>query len=81
MRDIVAQLCTELGHSFTESVIAVDERPGQDAAYVIDSTLARTELGWQPEISLADGLKEVINWVQSNLAAIRQSPLSYKHKP
>ncbi len=81
VRDIVAQLCTELGHSFTESVIAVDERPGQDAAYVIDSTLARTELGWQPEISLADGLKEVINWVQSNLAAIRQSPLSYKHKP
>ena len=70
-----------MGHSFTDSVITVDERPGQDAAYVIDSTLARSELGWQPEVSLAEGLKEVINWIQSNLTEIRHLPLSYQHKP
>ena len=81
VRDVVAQLCTEMGHSFTESVITVDERPGQDAAYVIDSTLARSELGWQPEVSLAEGLKEVINWIKSNLTEIRHLPLSYHHKP
>ena len=81
VRDVVSQLCTEMGHSFTDSVITVDERPGQDAAYVIDSTLARSELGWQPEVSLAEGLKEVINWIQSNLTEIRHLPLSYQHKP
>ena len=81
VRDVVAQLCKELGESLTDSTISVDERPGQDAAYVIDSTLARSELGWRPEVTLAGGLKEVINWVQSNLTTIRQLPLSYDHKP
>jgi dTDP-glucose 4,6-dehydratase len=78
--DVVQRLCIEMGHSFADSTIAVNERPGQDAAYVIDSALARSELGWQPEVTLAEGLKEVINWVQFNLTEIRQLPLSYNHK-
>lgn len=80
VRDVVQTMCHELGRSFAESTSAVEERPGQDAAYVIDSTLARTELGWKPEIGLAEGLKEVIDWTRSNLSAITQLPLSYEHK-
>jgi len=81
VRDVVQTMCQDLGQSFADSTTVVEERPGQDAAYVIDSTLARTELGWKPTIGLAAGLKEVIDWTQSNLAAIAQLPLSYVHKP
>ena len=81
IRDVVQKMCAELGHSFDASTKSVDERPGQDAAYVIDSTLARTELNWHPEIQLDAGLREVVLWVKSNLDAIRQLPLSYIHRP
>ena len=81
VREVVERMCASLGQSFADSTITVDERPGQDAAYVIDSTLARTELKWQPSISLADGLNEVIDWTRSNLTTIRELPLSYIHRP
>lgn len=81
VRDVVERMCRELGQSFADSTITVDERPGQDAAYVIDSTRARTELGWKPEITLDEGLKEVVDWVRTNLATIRELPLNYVHRP
>jgi dTDP-glucose 4,6-dehydratase len=81
VRDVVERLCRDLGKSFAESTITVDERPGQDAAYVIDSTRARTELGWQPHVTLDQGLSEVVSWVEANLSTIRHLPLTYHHRP
>ena len=57
------------------------ERPGQDAAYVIDSSKARERFGWRPEVTLESGLREVIDWVDGNWAAIAASSLEYVHKP
>jgi dTDP-glucose 4,6-dehydratase len=58
----------------------VAERPGQDAAYVIDSSRARSAFGWQPHISLADGLAEVVQWVNAYWDEIRVCSLNYEHK-
>jgi UDP-glucose 4-epimerase len=33
-------------------------KPGEQRRSVLDSTLAQTELGWQPRVSLADGLAQ-----------------------
>lgn len=79
VRDVVRTICERLGRRFEDATRAVGERPGQDAAYVIDSTKARTELGWKPTISLAEGLTEVVDWVNANWAAIRAQPLEYRH--
>lgn len=81
VRDIVAAVCRLLGADFQSATRVVDERPGQDAAYVIDSTRAHTELGWQPTIGLEDGLREVVEWVRENLDEIRRLPLAYEHQP
>ncbi|WP_397569882.1 GDP-mannose 4,6-dehydratase [Schlesneria sp. T3-172] len=81
VREVVQRMCATLGRSFEESTKSVDERPGQDAAYVIDSSRARTELNWKPQIDLDTGLREVVDWVQANLEAIEQLPLSYIHRP
>ena len=52
--DEVAYLRYASVHRRFEDVTRIAaERPGQDAAYVIDSSLARTQLGWRPEIPLA----------------------------
>jgi dTDP-glucose 4,6-dehydratase len=36
-----------------------------------DNTLARTLLGWEPRVSLEQGLKATIEWMQKNLERYR----------
>lgn len=79
VREVVRLMCDRLGKRFAEATRTVDERPGQDAAYVIDSTKARTELGWQPSVSLDAGLGEVVEWVNAYWREIQGQPLDYRH--
>ena len=45
----------------------VNDRPGHDQRYAIDSTKLRNELGWQPQFTdLEKGLMETIEWYKSN---------------
>jgi len=81
VRDVVATICTAMGKRFEDATQIVEERPGQDAAYVIDSTKARKELGWSPQITLQQGLEEVTKWVEANWVEIARQPLEYQHKP
>ncbi len=81
VRDVVAAVCRHRGVSFDDCVNIAEERPGQDAAYVIDSTLARTALGWSPVISFDDGIAEVISWVDEYWPEISASSLDYIHIP
>jgi dTDP-glucose 4,6-dehydratase len=80
VRDLVHHLCERLGRSFDQCTESVPERPGQDAAYVIDSGRARQELGWRPTIPLSDGLSETIDWINANWQQIKDMPLSYQHR-
>ena len=80
VRDVVRTICERAGRRFEESVVTVGERPGQDAAYFIDSSKARTELGWRPQVSLQHGLTEVLQWVDQYWAEIRKQPLAYEHR-
>ncbi|MFL5978402.1 MAG: dTDP-glucose 4,6-dehydratase [Gaiellaceae bacterium] len=44
----------------------VPDRPGHDRRYLLDSSKVRRELGWAPEISWEDGLRETVAWYASN---------------
>ena len=47
----------------------VNDRPGHDLRYAIDSTKLQTELGWRPQFTnLEAGLQETIDWYQANQA-------------
>ena len=80
VRDVVAAIANRMGKRLDEVSEDVDERPGQDAAYVINSDKARQELGWRPTISFEDGLNEVVDWVESNWDEVQQQPQDYYHK-
>lgn len=80
VRTVVRMLCERAGKRFEDATTIVGERPGQDAAYVIDSTKARAELGWRPKISLEEGLAEVTDWVERSWDEIQRQPLVYEHK-
>jgi dTDP-glucose 4,6-dehydratase len=50
-----------------ESLIRyVKDRPGHDRRYAIDSSKLERELGWQPQVPFADGLRETVAWYQAN---------------
>jgi dTDP-glucose 4,6-dehydratase len=49
-----------------EMIEYVKDRPGHDLRYAIDFSKAKNELGWQPEISLEQGLKDTIDWYKNN---------------
>ena len=40
----------------------VEDRPGHDFCYAIDSTKIRKELGWQPNIDFKVGLQQTVQW-------------------
>lgn len=49
-----------------ESLISfVDDRPGHDWRYAINSSKAREELDWEPSRGFDSGLRETIAWYQS----------------
>ncbi|RJQ11493.1 MAG: NAD-dependent epimerase/dehydratase family protein [Dehalococcoidia bacterium] len=80
VRDVVARMCVAMGCDFATATREVGERLGQDAAYVIDSTRARTEFGWRPEVGLDEGLAAVARWVDEHWDAIQGEPLEYVHR-
>lgn len=81
VRDVVRTICDLMGRDFKASTVVVDERLGQDAAYVIDSSRAREEFGWAQKIPLEEGLSGVVDWVESNWKQIQQEALEYVHQP
>jgi CDP-paratose 2-epimerase len=43
-----------------------DWRPGDQPVCVMDITKAEQELGWRPEVGVADGIQRLWNWVRDN---------------
>lgn len=80
VKKVVSNICNLMSVPFEEATKIVEERLGQDKAYIIDSSKARNELKWKPRISLEKGLQETFNWVYSNFSEIQAQPLTYVHK-
>lgn len=72
--DIVHQLCGLLDelrpnalYTPHENLITfVEDRPGHDLRYAMDSSKLTRELGWQPQTSLEAGLRETVQWYITN---------------
>jgi dTDP-glucose 4,6-dehydratase len=63
--DIVKKIITQLGKP--ESLITfVEDRPGHDTRYSLDSTKIRQELGWTPVCDFEESLKSTVNWYLEN---------------
>jgi dTDP-glucose 4,6-dehydratase len=80
IRELVEMICKMMGTDFLKAVEIVDERPGKDAAYLLDSSKLREELGWADRIKLENGIQETIDWVNNNFAVLNKQPTEYVHK-
>jgi dTDP-glucose 4,6-dehydratase len=65
----VVELILELMGKDTNDYEHVNDRPGHDMRYAIDSSKLRVELGWMPKYTdFKDGLKATIDWYTANEA-------------
>ncbi len=81
IRALVELICAKMGAAFDEVVEVVGDRPGKDAAYLLDSQKARAAFNWTDSITLEQGIAETVEWVSQNLDTLRRQPLDYIHKP
>ena len=80
VRDLVKLICKMMKVDFKETVEIADERPGKDAAYLLDSSKLRNELGWRDRIKIEDGIHETIDWMNANFEELKKQPAEYIHK-
>lgn len=61
-KTVMEMILTQMGHDAND-YDHVNDRPGHDLRYAIDSTKLRQELGWQPKYTdFKDGLQHTIDW-------------------
>lgn len=62
----MAELVLQMLNKPRSLIRHVKDRPGHDRRYVLDAGKIRSELGWQPSISLGEGLRKTVSWFREN---------------
>lgn len=52
--------------NYADLITFVDDRPGHDRRYAIDSSKIQKELGWKPHESFESGIRKTIEWYLTN---------------
>lgn len=70
--DLVRTICALLdgrrpeGAPHERLITFVTDRPGHDLRYAIDASRIREELGWQPSVTVEEGLARTVDWYLEN---------------
>lgn len=81
IRNLVQLICERMKVYFEEMVEITEDRPGKDAAYLLDSSKAKTNLGWTDKIGLEEGIDDTIAWLNDNFDTLKSQEMGYIHKP
>lgn len=65
---IMDQLRPRKSGNYADLITFVQDRPGHDFRYAIDSSKIKNELGWEPQHPLETHLKQTIHWYLDNEA-------------
>jgi dTDP-glucose 4,6-dehydratase len=63
--EIVKKILEQLG-KHQDLIAFVEDRPGHDTRYSLDSSRIRSELGWKPKHSFEKALKDTVDWYTHN---------------
>ena len=77
IRDLVAKVAEGFPMPFEQLCEIVADRQGQDGQYWLDSSALKRDTGWVPEISLEQGIQEMIDWGRKYLPQLQNWPTGY----
>ncbi len=77
IRELVEIGAEELGMPFDQLCTVTEGRAGEDAQYWLDSTLIKRDLGWEPEIDLRTGIRDMVAWGRKYLDLIKDEPTEF----
>lgn len=80
IRGLVELICRNMDVELDDVCEVTGDRLGKDAAYLLDTTKIRTQLGWHDTVSLEEGIVQTIKWVSDNLPELKSQPHEYIHK-
>ena len=71
--DVVDDLCPSAVHRPCSSLIEfVEDRPGHDQRYAVDTAKIQCELGWRPQVSFEEGIRKTVEWYIDNAEWVKR---------
>ena len=71
IRELVEKVADALGMPFEQLCEVTADRLGEDAQYWLDSSALKRAVGWEPQIPLEEGLREMVDWGRTYLPELR----------
>ena len=78
--DLVKKICILTNAEFNKIVEIEDERLGKDKNYLLNSESIRNCFNWDDKVSLLDGLKDTISWIEKDMDYFFNTSWDYHHK-
>ncbi len=66
--DLCDELAPQLGGNSRRLITFVKDRLGHDRRYAIDASKIERELGWRPQYTFENGIRETVGWYLNNQA-------------
>lgn len=77
IRHLVEKVAEALGMPFEQLCEMTPDRVGQDSRYWLDSSAIKRDVGWEAEISLEEGLREMVEWGRTYVPQLREMSTEY----
>lgn len=77
IRALVETVAKVMGIPFEQLCEVTADRLGQDSRYWLDSSAIKRDVGWEPRISLEEGIKEMVEWGKKYLDVLKDWPMDY----
>jgi dTDP-glucose 4,6-dehydratase len=78
----VVEMCYRLYNQQDKGLMnVVEDRPGKDAAYRLNSDKIRSDLRWSDKVSFEEGVLLTKQWVDSSYELLMMESKGYVHKP
>jgi len=69
----VVRRLLQILHKSEDQVTFVEDRPGHDRRYALDSSKIRKELDWEPAVTFEEGVLRTVEWYRSHPDWVRKT--------
>jgi len=77
IRNLVEKVAEVMEVPFEQLCQVTDDRLGQDGRYWLDSGAIKRDVGWEPQIGLDEGVREVVAWGKRYFDTLKDWPTGY----